>query len=202
MKQKKIVKNNNVFIVFLSLFVVFVAIFIGFNLFEKNKKAEDPNNLLVGVWQDMPSIAAGYSNRYHFFKDGTYSFVTSQMDCESNLRQIDGTWKIEDNKLLLIKSLISENVKGKKVKASGSCETKYELVNYETNMMEADKWCQINKCNITTNSELSKISKDEKSAGSYLKTNINGVDYWKFSDDPKHDSPAPIGGNVKADDFK
>jgi len=202
MKQKKNSNKDskNIFITILSSFVIISGVLIGLNLFEK-KKATNPSNLLVGVWQDSPSMASGWSDRYHFFKDGTFSFVTSQMKCDKILEQIDGTWKIEKGKLILTKNLILERTGGKSIKSTGSCGTKYELINYGKNTIESQKWCETNNCSVITSFEMSEIAPSDEESNYYLNTLIENKNYWKLINNPDQDAPTPIGGNVKANDY-
>lgn len=184
MKQKN--KNNkSVFMAFLSLFIIFVTIFIGFNLWEKNRKVEYPKSLLVGVWQNISSTGPGWADRFNFYKNGSYSLV-ARLAKRNEWKQVDGGWRIENDKLILTKSLILESTDG---------------TDNDTHMVEAKEWCKIHNCLITTRLKISMVKKNESPTKFGLNFNIDGVDYWKFSDDPNQDSPAPIGGNTKADEY-
>lgn len=57
---------------------------------------------MVGIWQDSPVVAAGYSEHYHFFKDGTYEFDHNEMDGKERTLSKLGKWSINGNKLILI----------------------------------------------------------------------------------------------------
>src|SRR5690348_16096241 len=77
---------------------------------------------LVGVWQDAENVGSGYSNSYLFFKDGTYAFFASQMDCSKRLMAYHGKWKVSDVEDAIILTnedkVILEG--GKMMKADGS----------------------------------------------------------------------------------
>src|SRR4030095_2507765 len=74
----------------LILFVVFPLL-----------SAAQKNDSLEGVWQDNEVVAAGWSNAFLFFKDGTFKFFYNQMDKRKRDFSFSGTWEIEGDGLYL-----------------------------------------------------------------------------------------------------
>jgi hypothetical protein len=60
-----------------------------------------PGDSLVGVWQDMDVVAAGWSNTFLFFTDGTFKFFYSQMDQRKRETGFSGNWRVEGDGLYL-----------------------------------------------------------------------------------------------------
>jgi len=56
---------------------------------------------LVGIWQDYGAVADEYSGRYLFNRDGTFIYITSDMDSMNRDRFKTGTWSITNNELQL-----------------------------------------------------------------------------------------------------
>lgn len=56
---------------------------------------------LVGVWQVMEGMAAGWADAYQFFADNKFVFHTSQMNLKERLRSYSGTWHLEKDMLKL-----------------------------------------------------------------------------------------------------
>jgi len=56
---------------------------------------------LAGVWQDMEVVAAGWSNTFLFFNDGTFKFFYSQMDHRKREVGFSGKYRVEDDGLYL-----------------------------------------------------------------------------------------------------
>jgi hypothetical protein len=93
-----------IFIVFAIIFVLFVAGYFRVkNLSTQSSTTQttiDPTNTLIGIWQANGSMAAGWNDRYHYYPDGNYHFYPNQM-VKSNLVEKTGTWKIQNDKLIL-----------------------------------------------------------------------------------------------------
>lgn len=91
-----------------------------------NKKTFDTKEL-VGIWQDSPQVAAGWSETYQFFEDGNYIYRYSQMDCTKRLLSYSGTWELQNNNKLIL-TMTSRNVLegGTVVLSSGSCDFEIE----------------------------------------------------------------------------
>jgi hypothetical protein len=60
-----------------------------------------PDDSLIGVWQDIDVVAAGWSNTFFFFPDGTFKFFYSQMDQRKRETGYSGMWKVEGDGLIL-----------------------------------------------------------------------------------------------------
>lgn len=56
---------------------------------------------LTGVWQDNEVVAAGWSNTFLFFPDGTFKFFYNQMDLRKSEVSFSGTFVIDGDGLLL-----------------------------------------------------------------------------------------------------
>jgi len=56
---------------------------------------------IIGFWQNCPSVAAGYCNRYHFYSNGNFEWYVNQMACLNGVLAQKGTWKINNGEILL-----------------------------------------------------------------------------------------------------
>lgn len=56
---------------------------------------------LVGIWQDSPHMAAGWSDRYHFYPSGAFHFYPNQMTCPTEKVELIGTWALRSSQLTL-----------------------------------------------------------------------------------------------------
>lgn len=77
------------------------------------------NAELIGIWQDVPAMASGWSDNYQFFSDGTFKFNYSQMADIKPVIRISGEWEISKNgnlKLLVKEKLVLENDEEKTIK--------------------------------------------------------------------------------------
>jgi hypothetical protein len=59
------------------------------------------NDSLVGVWQDNEVVAAGWSNTFLFFSDGSFKFFYNQMDLRKKEISFYGSWKASGDILSL-----------------------------------------------------------------------------------------------------
>lgn len=143
-------------------------------------------NNLVGVWQNSPSMAAGWSDRFHFYSDGTFDYVSNSMSCDQEVRQIHGKWSYGQDSLELDVGeklfLVSKN----NVDGLTPCG---ENRVYEVRTREEDELY------FTDHPE---IADDDLSGYSRERITIDGPifykeNYWKFDNDPNVDKPAPIG---------
>ena len=55
----------------------------------------------TGYWQSFPSVGSGYDDRYAFNADGTFIFLTSQMDDITRERGFSGVWERSDSQVTL-----------------------------------------------------------------------------------------------------
>lgn len=169
--------------------ILVIAIALTTALYYFSSKNQDQSLSLLGVWQDSDVMGSGWSNRYHFFADGHFSFVTSTMDCSSRLRQIDGTWTLEKGQLKLNKQRVLTFEGGKLEPSIGSCGTPYELVDYEvkvTSYKEAFS-SDIEQYGVSLTSY-----NDQELGQDRLKTDFGNTHYYKFYDDPTVDAPPRI----------
>lgn len=83
---------------------------------------------LVGIWQDEPVLASGWSNNYRFFKDGSYIFSHNQMNCEDSIIATHGKFRIKGENIVLKQKKLEFISGGELVRASGSCGSMFELV--------------------------------------------------------------------------
>lgn len=83
---------------------------------------------LIGVWQDSEVLGSGWSNSFLFFKDGTYKFFSSQMDCSKRLLSFSGKWKVNDDVMTLtvVERVIVTG--GVMVISDGSCASDSTLI--------------------------------------------------------------------------
>ncbi len=56
---------------------------------------------LVGIWQDSAHMAAGWSDRYHFYPSGAFHFYPNQMTCPEQKVELAGTWALRGSQLTL-----------------------------------------------------------------------------------------------------
>ena len=56
---------------------------------------------LVGCWHAAPGFPAGYAQRYIFYINYKFVFLQNQMDTTSPLISYWGTWKLEEDQLIL-----------------------------------------------------------------------------------------------------
>lgn len=134
---------------------------------------------LVGIWQNSPVVAAGWSDTYLFYSDGKFVFHYNQMVCDNREVSYCGTWEVknEGNLILTIKSktLI---VGGSLVKSSGSCASEYEIEGGEEKTIEITNPESL----LITLSDYT-IDTENHSIGTIL---FNGVRFWRISNDPKN----------------
>lgn len=84
----------------ISLFFILGLVF----LVNKSNGQNLNNSYLIGIWQDMPEIADGWSDNYQFFSDGIFKFNFSQMNCTKRIYYIKGNWSLKNDSIeLLIK---------------------------------------------------------------------------------------------------
>ena len=134
---------------------------------------------LVGIWQDSPVVAAGWTDTYLFYSDGKFVFNYSQMVCDSRDVSFSGIWELRDEgKLNLTIKSKTMIVGGTLVKASGSCASEYEIEGGEEKIIELT-----NPENISIILSDFTIDTENHSIGTML---FNGVRYWRMSNDPKN----------------
>jgi hypothetical protein len=132
---------------------------------------------LIGVWQDLNVVASGWSNTYLFFKDGSFKFFYSQMDCSKRLISYSGNWKVEGDALLLgvKEKVVIEG--GIMVKSTGSCAGDSAIEGGVERKVEVSPSEQIEYA-------VSRIYKENDNDIQRDVVYIDMIKFWKFSDSP------------------
>ncbi|KXK53461.1 MAG: hypothetical protein UZ05_CHB002001093 [Chlorobi bacterium OLB5] len=83
---------------------------------------------LIGSWQAVPYVAAGYDETYTFNEDGTFTFHYNQMDCAKREISYGGSWVLK-GKTIELNITYSEYLAGGRYQPpTGSCGSDSELV--------------------------------------------------------------------------
>lgn len=84
---------------------------------------------LIGIWMDGYVLGSGWSDRYQFYKSGTYAFIKNQMDCEDRERGEMGLWQLEED-MLKLTAKVEVYLEGGQLnfEPGGSCATKGVLL--------------------------------------------------------------------------
>ena len=130
---------------------------------------------LVGVWQDSDVLASGWSNSFLFFKDGTYTFFLSQMDCSKRLLSYSGKWKINEDVMMLTieKRVIVEG--GVMIKSTGSCGSDSTLIDGKEKTVKVRPKEKLEYA-------VSKIYTDNSSGDARKYIYIDAMKYWYYGD--------------------
>lgn len=158
-----------------TLAAIFSVLLLIVNISAQDKNLDKAfQTKLIGVWQASPSVGSGMDDNFQFFADGSYKFNYNQMDGTKRILSYGGSWKVADNKLILIVEQMTVLIGGKWIKSSGSIATEYEI--------EGGKILDL-KVSPTKEMKLSlsKFVKEEL----HEATEIDGTKYWKLSSDPK-----------------
>ena len=129
---------------------------------------------LIGVWQSAPVVASGMDDNFQFFADGKYRFNYNQMDGTKRILSYAGKWSVEEGKLVLTVEKMTLLFGGKRVAATGSTATDYQI--------EGGKVIDV---------KLETVEKTELPLGKFVReelhntTAIDGVKYWKLAADPR-----------------
>lgn len=130
---------------------------------------------LVGVWQDKDVLASGWSNSFLFFKDGTYGFYLSQMDCSKRLLAYYGKWKVDDDALIITITEKVIVVGGRMELSTGSCGSDSTLIG------GTEKTVKV-KPKETLEYAVSKIYTDNSSGDNRKYIYIDAMKYWYYGD--------------------
>ncbi|RPI19580.1 MAG: hypothetical protein EHM58_00830 [Ignavibacteriae bacterium] len=136
-----------------------------------------PRDSIVGVWQDNNVVGSGWSNTYLFFKNGTYKFFYSQMDCAKRIISHEGTWESKGEMLKLTREEQRIIVGGKMVRAQGSCYSDSMLIDGH------EKTISFSKPKLMELS-ISRIFPDTSENSHRPRIYIDAIPFWKFVDDP------------------
>ncbi len=100
----------------------------------------DPEDLLIGLWQDAPSMAAGWSATYQFFPDGTFVLNENQMDCAKRLVWSKGKWRrVGEEELELTVNEWFRLEGGRMVPSDGSCASDSMLIGAKENRIRLEE---------------------------------------------------------------
>ena len=88
--------RKTIFVVGFIFSLVLLANYLFQNYLLVNQK------LLIGIWQDSPVMAAGWSNTYQFHNDGTFDYSASSMGYNDKARHRQGKWSLKKGKLSLV----------------------------------------------------------------------------------------------------
>jgi len=130
-------------------------------------------NGMIGIWQASPSMASGWSDRYHFFEDGSYIFYYNEMYGGNRTTDESGDWEIKDNKLILNMTahtvieggtVVEDEITGRRI--DGGQKRNIRLKKPERKTLPLFKQLVLDLDN------------------QRLRLELNGVRYWKFSNDP------------------
>lgn len=95
--------------------------------FDGNAQESVESRSIIGVWQETPVVASGWSTTYHFALDGSCAYLTNQMDCEDSLIAYYGIYKLKKKKIILKFSEVVYIGGAKLVSSDGSCATDFQL---------------------------------------------------------------------------
>lgn len=129
--------------------------------------------------------------RFHFFEDGNYIFEYSQFDESKRVLSEMGLWSFENSILTLIMNskIIVEG--GEQVEPFFDSE--YAIENGTIRIIE------LNPPEISDYA-IDEIMQDIENSLGFLKMDINGISYWKFTDEPDMylNNPVEDGDNYSA----
>ncbi len=145
---------------------------------EKNVKPGEEEKKLIGFWNCGAGVAAGYSNAYRFYEDGTYKFNNSQMVMDERNVAHAGKWFVLDGYLYLRMEREGVLVGGELVDAEhpGSA-TEKEIVGASYTVRPLDSFKTVV---LRLDFDSNKIEKDNNSNGVVIGT----LDFYKLSTGP------------------
>lgn len=144
---------------------------------EMNTDVQNASANLVGVWQDMPIMASGWSNNYQFYKGGHFNYNHNQMACDDSVRTESGLYMLKKNKLILSFSERTVLVGAKLEPSTGSCGTEMELVGGEIQVLAYTKKKKLKFSPISTDEEHAHLQSMSIGKGKYYKMMLNPEEY-------------------------
>lgn len=69
-------------------------------ILEDRLNITEDSSELIGIWHKSPVMLAGWSEHYHFFRDGRFRLDYTQMIGDRNIN-MSGKWETEKDKLIL-----------------------------------------------------------------------------------------------------
>jgi len=145
-----------------------------------NQEITGGKTMLIGTWQDTPSIGSLDRQRYHFYDAGNYIFEYSQYDKEKRVLSEMGTWRIENDILTLNinrKVTVEGGEESTEALLAGDTSNEYAIVNGTIKTIEMDP---------PENEEytLNDFYYDTKESPGFLTVLVGKDRYWKYTDDP------------------
>lgn len=129
---------------------------------------------LVGIWQGINEIAAGWFTTYCFFADGKVVWHANQMDLDKRLYDRSGTWKLtSDGRLVTRFTQESVVVGGKWIKDFGG--------DGDSNIKGGTLIRRRIRHPQTQTLSLSQIARKDN----YPSMKIGRERFWKFNSEPK-----------------
>ncbi|RPH29908.1 MAG: hypothetical protein EHM93_16660 [Bacteroidales bacterium] len=158
-----------------KVLICFTVILISINSFGQGFTSK----YMIGIWQNSPEIASGWSDNYQFFSDGTFRFNFNQMDCQKRMIYYKGNWIVDKE---IIQLTVKEKliiVGGKMIQSFGSCGSDSTLENGIEKRIVLDK----------PEIKLIKIKILKKLYSSILATDmehikIDSIEFYRIENDP------------------
>jgi len=146
------------------------------NLDQKNVE-NSKKEIMIGTWQESPSVGSLFASRYHFYGNCNYIFEYSQYDESKRILSEMGTWSVESDTLaLIVKSKITV-VGGEKGAPGPNSTSEYSIVNGKIEIIEVNPPKK-------EEYELNNMYRDTEERIGYWVIIINGTQYWRLLDDP------------------
>jgi hypothetical protein len=143
--------------------------------------ASDVSSSLVGVWQDSPDLAAGWSDTYVFFPNGRYTFHLNTMNCEKRLLSVSGRWSIRSHDIHLVADLKVEWEGGHLEPSSGDCASEFVDARVRTRRIDPP---QISTVRLGPVAVVIVPNHARPGTSQYLKVTLDWKEFWKLRDDP------------------
>ncbi len=122
---------------------------------------------LAGIWQASPHMAAGWSDRYHFYPSGAFHFYPNQMTCPTEKVELIGTWVLRGSQLTL--TVARQVVNTYQQAAGGLC-----LLQDSREVNLSPPFTQVFTIDV----------RDMAPDDTYPSITLDSVPYWQFSTDP------------------
>jgi hypothetical protein len=121
---------------------------------------------LQGIWQQNGFMAAGWTDRYHFYPSGTFHYYPNEMICSKEKIEKIGTWKYENTILTL--TTTKQVIKSLEIYLSGQCS------------VIGKKEVKLTKPSIE---QFTIVDHGTQEGDIYHSISINDLQFWKFSED-------------------
>jgi hypothetical protein len=144
-----------------------------------DKKQSDLSKELIGMWQDSPEIASGYTDYYKFLDNGDFSFNYNEMECDKRTIDYSGTWElINDSELKLTIKKKRIIVGGKLIptEGAGSCASEFYIEGGELKTVELKDY-EIQNISLS-------LTTIDREKGNLNTRTFDKRKFWKLGDDP------------------